>query len=54
MAHAGLLNTQFEYSEEEGLQVVEEFVPEGSAPPGNAQPQSAQGLSQKLAGKKAG
>jgi len=54
VAHAGLLNTQFEYSEEEGLQVVEEFVPEGSAPPGNAQPQSAQGLSQKLAGKKAG
>ena len=54
VAHAGLLNTQFEYSEEEGLQVVEEFVPEGSAPPGNAQPQSAQELSQKLAGKKAG
>lgn len=54
VAHAGLLNAQFEYSEEEGLQVVEEFVPEGSAPPGNAQPQSAQALSQKLAGKKAG
>ena len=54
VAHAGLLNTQFEYSEEEGLQVVEEFVPEGSAPPGNAQPQSAQGLSQKLAGQQAG
>ncbi len=29
VAHAGLLNAQFEYSEEEGLQVVEEFVPEG-------------------------
>jgi hypothetical protein len=54
VAHAGLLNAQFEYSEEEGLQIVEEFVPEGSAPPGNTQPQSAQGLSQKLAGKKAG
>ena len=54
VAHAGLLNAQFEYSEEEGLQVVEEFVPEGTAPSGNAQPQSAQGLSQKLAGKKAG
>ena len=54
VAHAGLLNAQFEYSEEEGLQVVEEFVPEGSAPPGNTQPQSAQGLSQKLAGQQAG
>ncbi len=54
VAHAGLLNAQFEYSEEEGLQVVEEFVPEGATPSGNAQPQSAQGLSQKLAGKKAG
>ena len=54
IAHAGLLNAQFEYSEEEGLQVVEEFVPEGSAPPGNTQPQSAQGLSQKLAGQQAG
>ena len=54
VAHAGLLNAQFEYSEEEGLQVVEEFVPEGTAPPGNAQPQPVQGLSQKLAGKQAG
>jgi hypothetical protein len=54
VAHAGLLNAQLEYSEEEGLQVVEEFVPEGATPSGNAQPQSAQGLSQKLAGKKAG
>ena len=54
VAHAGLLNAQFEYSEEEGLQLVEEFVPEGATPSGNAQPQSAQGLSQKLAGKKAG
>ncbi len=54
VAHAGLLNAQFEYSEEEGLQVVEEFVPEGTAPPGNTQPQPVQGLSQKLAGKKAG
>jgi len=54
VAHAGLLNAQFEYSEEEGLQIVEEFVPEGSAPPGNTQPQSAQGLSQKLAGQQAG
>ena len=52
-AHAGLLNAQFEYSEEEGLQVVEEFVPEGTTPSGNAQPQSAQGLSHKLASKKA-
>ncbi len=54
MAHAGLLNAQFEYSEEEGLQLVEEFVPEGATPSGNVQPQSAQELSQKLAGKKAG
>ena len=54
VAHAGLLNAQFEYSEEEGLQVVEEFVPEGTAPSGNAQPQPVQGLSQKLAGKQAG
>ncbi len=53
VAHAGLLNAQFEYSEEEGLQVVEEFAPEGATPSGNAQPQSAQGLSQKLASKKA-
>tara|TARA_B100000676_G_scaffold300001_1_gene345085 strand:- start:1691 stop:2572 length:882 start_codon:yes stop_codon:yes gene_type:complete len=54
VAHAGLLNAQFEYSEEEGLQLVEEFVPEGATPSGNVQPQSAQELSQKLAGKKAG
>ncbi len=54
VAQAGLLNAQFEYAEEEGLQVVEEFVPEGAAPPGNAQPQPVQGLSQKLAGKQAG
>ncbi|MCG8391796.1 MAG: hydrolase or metal-binding protein [Pseudomonadales bacterium] len=54
IAHAGLLNAQFEYSEEEGLQVVEEFVPEGTAPPSNAQPQSVEGLSQKLAEKKTG
>ncbi len=54
VAQAGLLNAQFEYSEEEGLQVVEEFVPEGAASSGNAQPQSVQGLSQKLAEKKAG
>jgi len=54
VAHAGLLNAQFEYTEEEGLQVVEEFVPEGTAPSGNAQPQPVQGLSQKLAGKQAG
>ncbi|MTT54188.1 hydrolase or metal-binding protein [Alcanivorax sp. VBW004] len=53
IAHAGLLNAQFEYSEEEGLQVVEEFVPEDAPSPGSTQPQSAQGLSQKLADKKA-
>ena len=52
VAQSGLLNAQFEYSEEEGLQVVEEFVPEGAASSSNAQPQSVQGLSQKLAEKK--
>ena len=50
VAQTGLLNAQFEYSEEEGLQVVEEFVPD--SPPGEAQP--AQGLSEKLAEKKVG
>ena len=50
VAQTGLLNAQFEYSEEEGLQVVEEFVPD--SPPGEAQP--AQGLSEKLAEKKEG
>ena len=50
VAQTGLLNAEFEYSEEEGLQVVEEFVPD--SPPGEAQP--AQGLSEKLAEKKVG
>ena len=52
VAQAGLMNAQFEYSEEEGLQVVEEFVAEGAAPLGSSQPQSVQGLSHKLAEKK--
>jgi len=52
VAQAGLLNAQFEYAEDEGLQVVEEFVAEGAAPLGSSQPQSVQGLSHKLAEKK--
>ena len=52
IAEAGLLNAQFEYSEEEGLQVVEEFTPEGAVTSNETQPQSSQGLSQKLAEKK--
>ncbi len=28
VAQAGLMNAQFEYAEDEGLQVVEEFIPE--------------------------
>ena len=52
IAEAGLLNAQFEYSEEEGLQVVEEFTPEGAVTSNKTQPQSSQGLSQKLAEKK--
>ena len=52
VAQAGLLNAQFEYSEEEGLQVVEEFVPDSPVSPNEAPP--ARGLSQKLAEKKEG
>ena len=53
VAETGLLNAQFEYSEEEGLQVVEEFVPaEGAVTSNKTQPQPSQGLSQKLAEKK--
>ena len=53
VAHAGLLNAQFEYTEEEGLQLVEEFVTERATSSGDVQPQLSQGLSQKLAEKKA-
>ena len=53
VAQAGLVNAQFEYAEDEGLQVVEELVQEGAASSGNVQPKSAQRLSQKLAEKKA-
>jgi len=52
VAETGLLNAQFEYSEEEGLQVVEEFTPEGAVTSNKTQQQSSQGLSQKLAEKK--
>ena len=52
IAEAGLLNAQFEYSEEEGLQVVEEFTPEGAVTSNKTQPQPSKGLRQKLAEKK--
>ena len=52
VAQAGLMNAHFEYSEEEGLQVVEEFTPEGAVTSNKTQPPSSQGLSQKLAEKK--
>ena len=52
IAQAGLMTAHFEYSEEEGLQVVEEFTPEGAVTSNKTQPPSSQGLSQKLAEKK--
>ena len=53
VAQAGLLNAQFEYAEEEGLQVVEEFSHEGSAHARESRSQSTTELSNKLAGKQA-
>ena len=52
-AQAGLLNAQFEYAEEEGLQVVEEFSHEGSVHARESRSQSTTELSNKLAGKQA-
>ena len=51
VAQAGLMNAQFEYAEDEGLQVVEEFSGEGSTQTKDSRPQSTSALSNKLAGK---
>ena len=51
VAQAGLMNAWFEYGEDEGLQVVEEFSGEGSIQNKDSRPQSTSGLSNKLAGK---
>ena len=45
------MNAQFEYAEDEGLQVVEEFSGEGSAQTRESNTQSTAALSNKLAGK---
>ena len=52
-AQAGLMNAQFEYAEDEGLQVVEEFSGEGSTQTKESHTQSTAALSNKLAGKQA-
>lgn len=51
VALAGLLNARFEYSEEEGRQVVEEFSPESTRTPAVSPASHPQGLGQKLAEK---
>jgi len=51
VAQAGLMNAQFEYAEDEGLQVVEEFGQENRSEASNTTPQSTQGLSLRLAQK---
>ncbi len=51
VAQAGLINAQFEYAEDEGLQVVEEFGQENRPDASYTTPQSTQGLSLRLAQK---
>ena len=53
VAQAGLMNAWFEYGEDEGLQMVEEFSGEGATQAKDSRPQSTTGLSNKLAGKQA-
>jgi len=48
VAQAGLLNAWFEYGEEEGLQVTEEFFQAETAPKSEAHAQSTKELKQKL------
>ena len=51
VAQAGLMNAHFEYVEDEGLQVVEEFSGEGPTQAKDSRPQSTSALSNKLADK---
>ena len=54
VAQAGLKNAQFEYGEDEGLQVVEEFTADNASSSEKPQSQSSEGLGQKLATRSAG
>ena len=54
VAQAGLMNARFEYAEDEGLQVVEEFSSDNASPSAKPHSQSSEGLGQKLATKSEG